>query len=202
VKHHTYLWPVIRDLLIDCVPGELLDAGCGYGFISNELSSLGYHVIGIDSAPERIRAGRSAFPHIHFEPLSVYDNLCNLAPRGGWDVILSCEVIEHLLSPRTFLKNMLQNLSPNGKLILTTPYHGYLKNIAISLSGKWDSHHTANCEGGHVKFFSTRTLSELLTDNGFGDLRFHGVGRAPLIWKSMVCEARKAVCDPSSNASS
>ena len=188
--HHAYLWPVLRQILREGNRSELLDAGCGDGFIANEVNALGYRVTAIDSDQHLIALARSRFPKLRFECLSLYDDLSQLAPASGWDVILCCEVIEHLISPRAFIENMRPNLSPAGRLVLTTPYHGYLKNVVISLSGRWDRHHSVNWEGGHVKFFSIRTMSELLTNGGFEDLRFCGIGRIPFLWKSMACEAR------------
>jgi hypothetical protein len=38
-------------------------------------------------------------------------------------------------------------------LIITTPYHGYLKNIALSVSVKFDHHVNPLWDGGHIKFF-------------------------------------------------
>jgi hypothetical protein len=66
-----------------------------------------------------------------------------------------------------------------GYLIITTPYHGYLKNLVISLLNKWDFHFTALRRGGHNKFFSRRTITRLLTDNGFNVVGFSGVGGSP-----------------------
>lgn len=194
--HHAYVWRGIREVLHEAPRGELLDAGCGDGFISSQLMSLGYKVTGIDSDPELINRARSTFPGIRFDCLSLYDDLSASAPDQGWDVILSCEVIEHLFSPSCFLKNVTKYLKPAGRLVLTTPYHGYLKNVAISVSGAWDRHHSVNWEGGHIKFYSRRTLTDLLTESGFEVLRCQGVGRIPLFWKSMICEARKASTHP------
>jgi hypothetical protein len=72
-----------------------------------------------------------------------------------------------------------------------TPYHGYLKNLALSVFDKWDFHHTPLWHGGHIKFWSKRTLTQLLTDSGFDVVEFHGVGRLPYLWKSMVLVATK-----------
>jgi 2-polyprenyl-6-hydroxyphenyl methylase/3-demethylubiquinone-9 3-methyltransferase len=51
-----------------------------------------------------------------------------------------------------------------GMGFLSTPYHGYLKNLALAVSGKMDSHFGALWYGGHVKFFSIKTLQKLLID--------------------------------------
>jgi hypothetical protein len=76
--------------------------------------------------------------------------------------------------------------SPGGKFICTTPYHGYLKNLAISLAGGWDKHADPLFDGGHIKLFSRRTLSALMAEAGFRKLEFRGAGRYPYFWKSMI----------------
>lgn len=71
----------------------------------------------------------------------------------------------------------------------TTPYHRYLKNLALALSGNLDSHFTTLWDGGHIKFFSVDTLSQLVLSEGFTDPQFQFAGRIPYLWKSMVCAA-------------
>ena len=75
--------------------------------------------------------------------------------------------------------------------IFTTPYHGYWKNVVMALTGKLDAHFTVLWDGGHIKFWSRRTLTRLLEEAGFRVERFVGVGRVPLLWKSMILVARK-----------
>ena len=74
--------------------------------------------------------------------------------------------------------------------MLTTPYHGYLKNLALSVFGKWDAHFTSEWEGGHIKFWSRATLTNLLGNAGFEVFEFSGVGRVPYLWKSMILVSR------------
>ncbi len=105
-----------------------------------------------------------------------------------YDTIISTEVIEHLYSPRNyfeFCKNILQKAG-GGELILTTPYHGYLKNLVLAGTGKMDKHFTVLWDGGHIKFWSVKTLSSLLQESGFSEIRFKGCGRFPFLWKSMM----------------
>jgi 2-polyprenyl-3-methyl-5-hydroxy-6-metoxy-1,4-benzoquinol methylase len=133
---------------------------------------------------------RSQYPGTTFYNLGVQDDPeAIVATEGLFDVVVSTEVVEHLFSPHLLPQFARRLLRENGKLIVSTPYHGYLKNLALSLAGKWDHHHTVLWHGGHIKFFSRETLTKLLEDNGFRVLSFHGVGRAPLLWKSMILVA-------------
>jgi hypothetical protein len=82
-------------------------------------------------------------------------------------------------------------LKAEGKLIITTPYHGYLKNIALSVSGKFDHHVNPLWDGGHIKFFSVKTLTQLLQTEGFQTIDFYFAGRLRWLWKDMICVASK-----------
>jgi len=112
-------------------------------------------------------------------------------PEKNYDIILSIEVIEHLYSPDTYLSNINYWLKDSGLLILTTPYHGWLKNLAIAVTNKFDKHVNPLWEGGHIKFFSKKTIFEILKRNRFKPLMFKGIGRLPYLWKSMLIVAEK-----------
>jgi 2-polyprenyl-3-methyl-5-hydroxy-6-metoxy-1,4-benzoquinol methylase len=189
--HHDYVLPAIKALLPSKPGLQILDLGCGSGFTAAHLAACGHRVIGIDPAEDGIALARERWPAVRFEVASGYDDLSALMPDGGWEVIVASEVIEHLYSPQAFLTNTRRHLRPEGVLILTTPYHGYLKNLALAALGQWDRHLTVHWENGHIKFFSVRTLSTMLLATGFTDIEFRFVGRLPYLWKGMICRARR-----------
>ena len=153
------------------------------------LSTLGFDVSGVDISASGIAIGRQNYPHLKLAIGNVYDDLAQV--YGQFPLVVSLEVIEHCFDPRRFLKTMHDLIAPAGIGILSTPYHGYLKNLALAVSGKWDDHLTALWDGGHVKFFSTATFSALLMECGFKDIQFTYVGRIPPFAKSMIATVRK-----------
>ncbi len=109
-----------------------------------------------------------------------------------FDTIISTEVIEHLYAPRKYLefcKNVLLK-NGGGEIVISTPYHGYLKNLVMAATGKMDNHFTVLWDGGHIKFWSRKTLTQLLEEFGFEVMQFKGSGRFPLLWKSMFIKAK------------
>jgi 2-polyprenyl-6-hydroxyphenyl methylase/3-demethylubiquinone-9 3-methyltransferase len=106
-------------------------------------------------------------------------------------VVLSLEVVEHVYAPRDYARTVFDVLSPGGVAIVSTPYHGYWKNLALALTGRMDRHFTALWDHGHIKFWSMTTLGELLREAGFVDIRFQRVGRVPALAKSMIAVARR-----------
>lgn len=53
-----------------------------------------------------------------------------------------------------------------------------------------DKHFTALWDGGHIKFFSVKTLTKLLQETGYQNIQFQFSGRVPYLWKSMICKAK------------
>lgn len=196
---HEYLVPVILRALRDySVPkgAQILDAGCGGGYVMHKLVESGFHEVwGFDSSMSGIHVARTSFGSLQ-ERVRVHNayekDLPAPFPANNYRVILSVEVIEHLYAPKTYLQNISSWLSEDGHLIITTPYHGFLKNLAIALTNSFDRHVDPLNEGGHIKLFSRSTLERILQSVGFRSLDFYGCGRVRYLWKSMIMVARKA----------
>lgn len=149
----------------------------------------GWDVTGVDPSEEGIAQARGVDPALKLATGSAYDDLAG--QYGRFPVVLSLEVVEHVYAPRHYARTLFDLLEPGGRAILSTPYHGYWKNLALALSGRMDAHFTALWDHGHIKFWSIRTLGELLREAGFVDLRFVRVGRVPALAKAMIAVARK-----------
>ncbi len=191
--HHHYLLPHLLKLLNSARQSSsqklrVLDIGCGNGSLSHLIAKQGYEVVGVEDSASGVAAANKSFPDCKFIQASVYD-LPYSELAGNFDVVISAEVIEHLLYPRELIKAAQKCLKPNSSLILTTPYHGYIKNLVMSLSGKMDDHFTVLWDGGHIKFFSVNTLTTLLAEEKFTNFQFEFAGRLPYLWKSMLVSA-------------
>lgn len=187
---HSYLEPAILSICQKLNTRRVLDLGCGNGALCNTLANAGYSTVGCDEDAKGVDIARKNRPDIPFHAVGVYDDP-SLLGETGFDTIVSTEVIEHLFLPRSLPKFAYAVLKPGGHLIISTPYHGYLKNLALTALGKWDHHHAPLWDGGHIKFWSRKSLSVLLETEGFSVKTFVGVGRAPFLWKSMILVAQK-----------
>ncbi len=167
-------------------PLRILDVGCGNGALAGQLHELGHDVTGIDLSEEGITVARKAWPGVRFELMAADARMLQTLGCEPFDVIVSTEVIEHLYAPRPFISGCWDGLKPGGRLILTTPYHGYLKNLVLALTNHWDRHADPLWDGGHIKLWSRRTLGKLLMEKGFENITFQGAGRVPYIWMTMV----------------
>lgn len=170
------------------------DLGCGNGYLAAQLAKAGHDVTGVDASESGIQVARSHyqgervdFVRADFDSGEI-DSRLRKAP---FDVVVSSDVIEHLYRPAALIEIARRILKSSGHFVVGTPYHGYLKNLAIAVAGKWEAHHGPNWDGGHIKFFAVESLRQLVEAHGFEveGFRFHG--RAPWLWKNMICIARK-----------
>ncbi len=190
---HAYLLPRIKRILASLSwpqePKRIFELGCGSGGVASELTKLGFDITGVDPAREGIAQANKAFPHLKLFEGSAYDDLAG--KYGQFPVLLSLEVVEHVYFPRKYAACAYSLLPPGGVAIISTPYHGYIKNLALAVAGGMDAHFTALWDHGHIKFWSMRTLGALLQEAGFRQITFHRVGRLPIVAKSMIAVAVK-----------
>jgi 2-polyprenyl-3-methyl-5-hydroxy-6-metoxy-1,4-benzoquinol methylase len=186
----AYLTGRVVRLCRELAARRVLDIGCGNGALAAELAAAGFAVTGCDDDAGGVEVARKAVPAARFERLSVYDDPARLG-ESGFDVAVSTEVVEHLFQPGALPRFAAAVLRPHGHLVLTTPYHGYLKNLVLSLTNKWDQHFSPLWDGGHVKFWSPATITQLLDRAGFDVIKITGAGRVRWLWKSMIVVARK-----------
>ena len=187
---HRYVTAPILSLLKDRKAQGVLDLGCGNGAFTDILAQHSFDVSGMDYSLSGIEIARQQYPRVHFEQ---HDTLTPLPLDhiGRYDAATAVEVIEHLLLPRKLLENSLLALKPGGTFIVTTPYHGYLKNLSLALTNKFDDHWHPLRDFGHVKFFSRATITQLFLECGFVDVRVQTVGRIPALARSMIVMGTK-----------
>ncbi|MBV9198721.1 MAG: class I SAM-dependent methyltransferase [Alphaproteobacteria bacterium] len=112
-------WDRIFDLVLAGRRGALdvLDAGCGTGFLSLELASRGHRVTGVDFAPAMLaEARRKAAQHgaeIRFEEADA-EQLPFAS--GSFDLVVSRHVLWTLPHPEMAIDEWIRVLRPGGRL--------------------------------------------------------------------------------------
>jgi 2-polyprenyl-3-methyl-5-hydroxy-6-metoxy-1,4-benzoquinol methylase len=88
----------------------------------------------------------------------------------SFDVVLFCEIIEHLLmDPVRVLLQIKRVLKPGGQLILSTPNVSRLENVARMLSGSniYDPYSGYGPYGRHNREYNKHELDLLLRHAGY-----------------------------------
>lgn len=188
---HAKLLPALLEVLGPSARRSLIDLGCGNGSLTGAMASRGFSAVGVDVTGAGIEMARSGNPSIPFTKHDLQRPLPDHL-RGNFDVALSAEVIEHMYLPRELFHRADEALKPGGLLVLTTPYHGWLKNVALAVTNKFDHHWSPGWDFGHVKFFSVKTLSAMASECDFEVDLIRRVGRIPPLAMTMIAIARRS----------
>jgi 2-polyprenyl-3-methyl-5-hydroxy-6-metoxy-1,4-benzoquinol methylase len=168
---------------------SVLDLGCGNGWFTAGLHSCGFEVTGMDKSESGLRLARGRYPELRFLYGDVMDEL-EPSLMGCYDAVVAIDLIDHVPLPRRLIQTALSALKPGGLLIVTSAYHGYVKNLALALTGRLDAHLDPLRDHGRVKFFSRTTLLALLAEFELSDMHFESVGSFPLLARAMLVSAR------------
>jgi SAM-dependent methyltransferase len=86
--------------------------------------------------------------------------------HGPFDAIVYGDVLEHLSDPRAVLQALDQTLTPGGTVIVSVPNVAHLWVRLSLLAGRFDYADRGILDRTHLRFFTRRTLLELLRDAG------------------------------------
>lgn len=110
-------------------PRRVLEVAAGDGALCACLADRGIEVVANELRGEYLRSALTSFRNS--ESVQVEEgNLFELdaAKMGTFDLVIACEVIEHVAHPDELLRNIRAFLSPGGRILLTTPNGDYLRN--------------------------------------------------------------------------
>lgn len=140
---------------------RICDLGCGAGWLAGILSAFG-PTLGVELSPQAVEQARERYPTASF--------LCADATRwqperGGFDILVSQEVLEHIADKPAYLRVAREALRTGGCLILTTP------NLRV-LDAIPDAERKAIWEKQPVELpVHRKELNRLLAEAGFEIVR-------------------------------
>lgn len=152
-------------------PLDILDLGCGAGYLAAKLRELGHRVTGIDVREAQGVTSRTD----HF----LVADLARGLPEeivGPFDVIILGDVLEHVRHPEILLQSLHRVWAPGGRVLVTVPNisHWYPRlRIAFGMFG-YDK--TGILDEDHVRFFTRRLARQLFARTGWTVTKTEGIG--------------------------
>lgn len=142
---------------------RLLDYGCGEGHFLSACKND--KVWGVDISDTAIEKAQALYPHIPFNPTAI------LLPIK-FDVITCFDVMEHIFDFDEVFKYFDACLVSGGRLIIATNEMCFLKMVAIGLFYMDTFFHPYS---PHIRFFTKKTLAELLESKGYKVIHYERV---------------------------
>jgi ubiquinone/menaquinone biosynthesis C-methylase UbiE len=152
------MWGTRREIILteNILPhflrkGNVLDVGCGDGFLAHLLTKQRSNVVGIDISSSKIKYAHGMCSGADF---IIADGRFLPFRSESFDVVVCSEVFEHVLNYPLIINEIYRIIRKKGKLLITVPY---LMHV-------------------HIHTFDEQKISNSLTNCGFTVKRIYGIG--------------------------
>jgi len=172
-QYHHQL-DLYQGLVRSLQPATILDVGCAQGTLALMLAESGYKVVANDLRSDFLEYAKSRYEKgdIEFVSGNVFD--LNLGKK--FDLVFANQIIEHLVYPVDFLRQLAGLVNPGGHIVVTTPSHSYFKNDLPTHHGIGDPAQHVNRQftadaDGHFFAYTAEELLAYAKEAGLNDPR-------------------------------
>ncbi len=162
-------------------PARLIDIGCGEGFFGEAVKARfpGCETWGVEPVAAAAQSAATRNDHVVHAPLENAPDL----PAGHFDAVTMNDVLEHLTWPEPALAMARRILKPDGKLVLSLPNIAHYRVVHdLVFKNDWEYGDYGILDRTHFRFYTTKSATRLLQQNGFTMERVAGINAAPVEW--------------------
>jgi len=168
----------VHEYIMSNVPSKIksiLDVGCGSAWVAKNYLKKNINVYSLDISFTNPKKALKEYPAInHFGITSDSYNLPFL--DNSFDCIIASEIIEHVLYPDKFIKELIRALKPRGELIITTPYKEVIRySLCIHCNQKTPIN-------AHINSFDENALLSLYKGSDLDSVKWQTFGNKLLIF--------------------
>jgi SAM-dependent methyltransferase len=138
--------------------GDLLEIGCGYGYLLDEARSFFGRRVGTEFSPEGAAIARATGAEVFVGGIE------QVPSEAKFDCVIGTQLIEHVYEPLSFVKRLAGYTKSGGHIILATPDIGGV--LRKAMGQRWPSFKVPE----HVLYFDYSTLSSLMRRAGLDDV--------------------------------
>ena len=144
---------------------RVLDLGCGAGRFVAALRDAGADPVGVEIAEAALERARRNAPGADLRLIEPDGSLP--LDHASVDLVWCSEVLEHVADTAHLLLEVRRVLRRGGRMLVTVPFHGRARNVAIALA-RFEAHFDPL--GQHLRFYTRSSLAATLRASGFEDV--------------------------------
>ncbi len=111
---------------------DILDLGCGYGWLAGSLRESRANVKGVDGSRELLKTARARYPHIEFHQADLVVGLPRQLASDRFDRVIALMVLMDIPDIDRLLADVAQCLRPDGRFVLTMPHPAFFSHPVVS----------------------------------------------------------------------
>jgi ubiquinone/menaquinone biosynthesis C-methylase UbiE len=166
LKQQALVWEGLKSLLPSNKNLQVVDAGCGTGWLTNKLTDHFNHVLGFDSSQALLEHGKQQFPKANFMQADYNQRLP--LPDSNFDLAIASLVLHDLPDLQHGFSELARIIKPGGQLLVVelNPYYAHPV-------GSWKRNLWQKITRTKPKLnLSSYMAQRRLTDRTFGWLNF------------------------------
>jgi len=138
--------------------GDLLEIGCGYGYLLDEARSFFGRRVGTEFSPQGAEIARATGAEVFIGGIE------QVPSEAKFDCVIGTQLIEHVYEPLSFVERLAGHTKSGRHIILATPdIGGVLRKV---MGQRWPSFKVPE----HVVYFDYQRLSSLMRRAGLDDV--------------------------------
>lgn len=154
---------------------SILDVGCGRAWVAEHYTPKGIDVYSLDISITNPAKAKELYPSGNHKSV-VGDSFKLPFENNSFDCVIASEIIEHVVQPAEFIKELFRVVKKSGELIITTPYKEKLQYyLCIHCNRKTPAH-------AHIHSFDEKILEELYKGSDLAEFSFNTFGNKLLIF--------------------
>lgn len=121
----------VRETIIREIPHNvnlILDVGCGSGWVAKEFLGKNKKVISLDISKKNPSIVKQLYQSQNHLPL-VADSFKLPFHSESVDCVIASEIIEHVIDPKEFLRELFRVVKKGGKVVISTPYKEKIRYV-------------------------------------------------------------------------
>ena len=154
---------------------SILDVGCGNGWVAKTLLPKGKLVLSLDIS--RVNPSKAVELYPSEKHLGIVADSFQLPfDDYSFDCVIASEIIEHVIDPAKFVKELFRIVKKGGSLVVTTPYK---EKLVYYLCIHCNKKTPANA---HIHSFNEKKLESLYTESDLESIKFKTFGNKVLLY--------------------
>jgi 2-polyprenyl-6-hydroxyphenyl methylase/3-demethylubiquinone-9 3-methyltransferase len=153
---------------------EILDVGCGGGFLSNDLAIAGHRVTGIDLSAESLKVA-ARFDRTKSVQYEVADAYTLPYPDQSFDAVTAMDFLEHVENPGAVIDEMSRVLRPGGLFFFHTFNRNFLSWLVVIKLVEWLVANTPKDMHVLRLFIKPEELERYCASNGLRVIKMTGL---------------------------
>lgn len=145
----------------------VLDVGAGNGLLSMMFQETKKDIV-IDGVEPNKSAAKIAKPYYRKFYVGYVQDYLKTIKNDTYDYIVLADVIEHIVDPEAFLRELISLAGKNTKIVVSTPNIAFASVRLSLLEGEFDYKNSGILEKTHLRFFTRNTLEQMINNLDIG----------------------------------